>query len=153
MTPITDAAAQITFTGVSRSPKCITETGRATTGARAAMISATAMLTDWIAMKNTQMLRPNKTPAMAARRKSTRLGQRLVTATITSNTAEAIHIRQNDKHDTGGVGRLAQHSAERPDQRRHEHRQNATPAGQLARHLAARGLGRSSDRVPGCRRN
>ena len=48
-------------------------------------------------MKNTQMLRPNRTPATAARRKSTRLGQRLVTATITSNTPEAIHIRQNDK--------------------------------------------------------
>ena len=46
MTPITDAAAQITFTGVSRSPKCITDTGKATTGARAAMINATAMLTD-----------------------------------------------------------------------------------------------------------
>ena len=60
------------------------------------MISAVAMLTVSMAMKNTQMLSPNSTPARPARRKSPRLGQRLVTATITSSTADAIHIRQND---------------------------------------------------------
>ena len=48
-------------------------------------------------MKNTQMLRPNRTPATAARRKSARLGHLLVTATTTNNTPEAIHMRQNDK--------------------------------------------------------
>ncbi len=54
------------------------------------------MLTDWIAMKKTQMLSPKSTPARPARRKSRRLGHRLVTATITNSTADAIHIRQND---------------------------------------------------------
>ena len=47
-------------------------------------------------MKKTQMLRPNNTPARPARRKSTRLGQRLVSATITRRTPDAIHRRQND---------------------------------------------------------
>ena len=46
MTPATDTAAQISFTGVSRSPNRRTETGSATTGANAAMIRAVAMLTD-----------------------------------------------------------------------------------------------------------
>ena len=47
ITPATDAAPQrSTLTAVIRSPKNMTDTGRATTGARAAMINAVAMLTD-----------------------------------------------------------------------------------------------------------
>src|SRR3954452_10553824 len=93
---MTEAAAQTSLTVVRCSPKNRIDTGRATTGASAAMISAVAIVTDWMAMKKAQMLRPNSTPARAARRKSTRLGQRFVTATITSNTADAIHSLQND---------------------------------------------------------
>jgi len=51
----------------------------------------------WIAMKNAQMFRPNSTPAREARRKSTRLGHRLDTATIPNNTVEAIHNRQKER--------------------------------------------------------
>src|SRR3954449_5963874 len=95
-TPMTDAAAQATLTPVRCSPKNRTETGRATTGASAAMINAVAIVTDWMAMKKAQMFSPNSTPASAARRKSTRLGHRLVIATITNKTVEAIHNLQND---------------------------------------------------------
>jgi hypothetical protein len=96
-TPMTDTAAHTTFTAVSRSEKYLTETGRATTGASAAMIRAVAIVTDWIAMKKTQMFSPKSTPATPARRKSALVGQRLVRVTITSSTPDAIHIRQNDK--------------------------------------------------------
>ena len=65
ITPTTDAAAQSTLTALGRSPKNITDTGSATTGPSAAMINAVAMLTVSMAMKNTQMLRPNSTPASA----------------------------------------------------------------------------------------
>ncbi|HZY09125.1 MAG TPA: hypothetical protein VFE69_15310, partial [Ilumatobacteraceae bacterium] len=65
-------------------------------GANAAMIKAVAMLTEWIAMKKAQMFKPNNTPASQARRKSTPVGHRLVSATIPNRTAEAIHNRQND---------------------------------------------------------
>src|SRR3954462_11595524 len=95
-TPMTDAAAQAPLTPVRCSPKNRTETATATTAASAAIMSAVAIVTDWMAMKKAQMFSPNSTPASAARRKSTRLGHRLGIATITHNTGEAIHNLQND---------------------------------------------------------
>jgi hypothetical protein len=60
------------------------------------MISAVAMVTVSNETKKAQMLRPNSTPAMAVRLKSWRFGHRLVSATITNSTLEAIHSLQND---------------------------------------------------------
>ena len=79
-----------------------------------------------------------------------RLGQRLVTATITNSTAEAIHIRQNDSTtpeawvdlpSTPPIDHIS--GGERASPARHRGR----PAGRVTLRLAA--WRRSSDRVPG----
>ena len=84
------------LTKVSRSLNSITDTGRATTGASAAMINAVAIVTVCRATKNTQMFSPNNTPASAARLKSRAVGHRPVRATMINIPPEAIHNLQND---------------------------------------------------------